>query len=122
MQECLPDTGIDAVDERFRAECGLDRRQGGEARRLQKVEDKVIDVPFTHAPQAVGVCFLDESVEGGSGQSVRFELRLQRHNIGPGHPARWCGLRGSDNSAAKSKGRGKGQYTHVRIVSEEPGS
>ena len=78
------DRGIEAVDQGLRAERRLDRRQGGEVCRLQRVEDKMVEVPFAHAAQAVSVCLLDERTEGGGGYAVRLEPGVQRRKIGPG--------------------------------------
>ena len=55
VQECVAALGIEALDQRLRAQRRLDRRQRGEVRRLQQVEDEMIEVALAHAAQVVGM-------------------------------------------------------------------
>ena len=79
----------------------------------------MIEVALAHPPQAVGMRLLDVRVEGRFGDAARLEPAVQRRKIGPGDvvDAADCGRR---ESAGKSERRGKGQYTHLPILSEEP--
>ncbi len=49
-QEFLPFSLAETFDQRLGAEGRLDGGQGREARRLEKVEDEVIEVAFADAP------------------------------------------------------------------------
>ena len=80
---------VEAVDERLGAERRLDGRQRREVRRLQRVEDEMIEIPFADAPDIGLMDALHVRRKGRRRDALGLELDMKRRRVRPGDALGW---------------------------------
>src|SRR5262249_46539617 len=114
----------EALDERLCAQRRLDRRSGGEARRLQRVEDEMVEVAFANALEIRLMHPLDVRRKAGGREAAGFESRVKWSSVVPrdadrgGRRVRRRALRGGDatGEARRHDVRANGQEARALLV------